>query len=972
MLPAVASHLRLLNDQGRVQDDGAVLTRGIKQDVRLQLMLQDRFGNPITQVDGKPANLAVNVQASGSALVDGKAGGATVQLNAGLGWMAISDETFEDVTVSLAGPVQALPNLDLTSRFRISFTVQPPEVVRALIEARQGTALRAYFDFDEPVRLASGDALKFFEGNAARGGSATLSSDGRTLSFDAQPALALGRCYRYDTTGSGLRGVARDDQVREQGAELCAPHALFSLAGPLKVLAGQSVQIPLALADNISWYNVANGRAELGGTSQGFNWYYGPTRTLTVPALFGAANEPIADGALLPLTLTGTLPGTPAKSVVLGNALKLQVFDPAGDFDGDGLRNKLEMETQGLDPALRDSDGNGIEDGAEDLDGDGLSNLEEAALGTKLRVADTDGDGLSDGAEVRTHHTDPLKADTDEDGLSDGAEVSNIPASSPLKKDTDGDGIPDPLELQMGLNPSDPADGQADKDNDGLSNAREAQLGTLINNPDSDGDTLLDGVEVNQKGTDPLKADTDGDGLRDDEDAEPLVKDTQAPRGLDTPKVGQTLIKGLRMTLVPTLQDNGRVTKVAFRLNGAQIALVNAAPFTYTLNLPGDADSLRLEIIATDTNNNVGSSGEHAFALVQDPLTTVIGRVLDSNGQPVVGAQLDVGGLTAVSGGDGSFVITRVPVAPGVVSVIASGLLGNQAVTATSAPTDPVWGGTTDVGTITLQQPKVRVGYFNARFNAGQPSQRLIIERAGYEPVQVSNLASFDLSQIDMLMVDSSRDYYGNSNYSSNRAKFFAFVQNGGTLLFSENYNTSSNAVLADVPGQPAESVWTGNWVRLTPVQRWSDASESRVGSWWPYRNNNYSGHAYMPLDKLAPGTVPLMFTDARADKRVAAIRYAYGAGQVYFGFTPTESGRPADNDPLFTVYHPGILVMMHELTLRTATTTASRTSTNMATAPAPSSPTAMATACWTASRSSTASTRWWPASRTWTATAMA
>ena len=470
----------------------------------------------------------------------------------------------------------------------------------------------------------------------------------------------------------------------------------------------------------------------------------------------------------------------------------------------------------------------------------------------------------------------------------------------------------------MGLNPSDAGDGNGDKDNDGLSNAREVLLGTLINNPDTDGDTLKDGVEVDQLHTDPLKADTDGDGLRDDEDKEPLVKDTQAPTvTLVNPAPGKQLIKGLNLVITPNAQDNGRVTKVSVRLNGAQVALVTSAPFTYAMALPSDANSLRLELIATDTNNNQGSSGEHTFALVTDPLTTVIGRVVDSGNQPVANAQVETLGISGVTAKDGSFVLTGVPVAPGQVQVIANGVLGSQGVTATSADVEPVWSGTTDVGDITLVSPKVRVGYFNARFNAGQPSQRLIIERAGYEPVLVSNLASFDLSQIDMLMVDSSRDYYGNSNYSSNRTKVFAFVESGGTLLFSENYNTSSNTVLADVPGQPAESVWTGNWVRLTPVLRWSEAGESRVGSWWPYRNSNYAGHAYMPMDKLASGTVPLMFTDARAEKRVVAIRYAYGAGQVYFGFTPTEASRPADNDPLFTIYHPGILVMMHELTLK-------------------------------------------------------
>src|SRR5690606_19791057 len=352
---------------------------------------------------------------------------------------------------------------------------------------------------------------------------------------------------------------------------------------------------------------------------------------------------------------------------------------------------------------------------------------------TQLRVADSDGDGLSDGSEVLTHGTDPLNPDTDGDGLSDGAEVSNIPASSPLKADTDGDGIPDRLELQAGLNPSDAADGLLDKDNDGLTNIREFLLGTSITNADTDGDTLKDGVEVDHLGTDPLKPDSDGDGLRDDEDSEPLVKDTQPPAvQLLNPARGQPLIKGLRLTIAPSVEDNGRVNQVAVRLNGAQIALLSSAPFTYAMNLPSEADSLRLELVATDTNNNHGSSGEHVFSLIEDPLTTVIGRVLDGSGQPIAGALVDAHSLTAITQNDGNFVITGVPVAPGKVAVIATGLLGSEAVTSLSAEAEPVWGGTTDVGTITLQSPKVRVGYFNPSSGSGQPSQKLVIERAGY------------------------------------------------------------------------------------------------------------------------------------------------------------------------------------------------------------------------------------------------
>lgn len=54
-----------------------------------------------------------------------------------------------------------------------------------------------------------------------------------------------------------------------------------------------------------------------------------------------------------------------------------------------------------------------------------------------------------------------------------------------------------------------------DTDGDGITDAREMELGTDPNSADTDGDGLTDGDEVNEYNTDPLKADTDGDGLSD-------------------------------------------------------------------------------------------------------------------------------------------------------------------------------------------------------------------------------------------------------------------------------------------------------------------------------------------------------------------------------------------------------------------------------------------------------------------------
>lgn len=89
------------------------------------------------------------------------------------------------------------------------------------------------------------------------------------------------------------------------------------------------------------------------------------------------------------------------------------------DSDGDGILDDVEVAA-GLDP-------NNPVDGREDPDRDGLSNREELAIGTSIRVADTDGDGISDGEEVVAgadgYITNPLLADTDGDGVRDLTEI---------------------------------------------------------------------------------------------------------------------------------------------------------------------------------------------------------------------------------------------------------------------------------------------------------------------------------------------------------------------------------------------------------------------------------------------------------------------------------------------------------------------------------------------------------------------
>ncbi len=261
------------------------------------------------------------------------------------------------------------------------------------------------------------------------------------------------------------------------------------------------------------------------------------------------------------------------------------------DTDQDGLSDGDELQQYGTSPNDPDTDKGGVTDGVEvsngtnpldskddksiaavDDDKDGLSNIDEQRIGTDPSNPDSDGDGLNDGAEVLAHGTDPKKYDTDSGGVSDGQEV-NVNKTNPLiksddqidpNKDSDGDGLSDIVESTAGTNPMDPdtdkdglkdgpevlthktdpkkpdsdgggvndgtevqkgtdpnnpkddlSDPYGDNDKDGLNNQLEKLMGTDPNNPDSDGDGLSDGAESNTYKTDPKKPDTDSGGIDD-------------------------------------------------------------------------------------------------------------------------------------------------------------------------------------------------------------------------------------------------------------------------------------------------------------------------------------------------------------------------------------------------------------------------------------------------------------------------
>lgn len=322
-----------------------------------------------------------------------------------------------------------------------------------------------------------------------------------------------------------VRNLAPRSQVRlgaslaGEGVGPCPPShggACFGIAGPVT--------------------QVASGRTNAAGSL---------TLSFTVPA--GLPGDTVWAQVM---TASGFFPVVPLPVFDAG-------VDPTLDHDSDGLSTLDERTLWFTDPDVADTDGDGVTDGDEvrnggnplvpdapsDSDSDGLSDSEENTRGTDPFDPDTDGDTVSDGDEVLLYGSNPLRTDSDFDFLVDGDEVlfgtdlmnpdtdgdfvgdgvegMFLFTGNRLMIDTDGGGADDLREFWVGGDMQDPDDDWLaiqmwnDPDGDRIGIYDEPNYGCDNNNPDTDGDGLLDGDELAIWLTDPVDPDTDNDGVSD-------------------------------------------------------------------------------------------------------------------------------------------------------------------------------------------------------------------------------------------------------------------------------------------------------------------------------------------------------------------------------------------------------------------------------------------------------------------------
>jgi len=187
------------------------------------------------------------------------------------------------------------------------------------------------------------------------------------------------------------------------------------------------------------------------------------------------------------------------------------------------LYNKAKLQNMSDSEILADAKERGVS--LDSFVDDGYT-LEEAIDIWRHPDQDADGDGLINIEEIFMYKTDPLKADTDGDGISDFSDNSSNGEKNNEPQKTSDDLADDTIYLKA-LN--DAKSKGVNLDFDGLGLVSNKAIDAWLHpDRDDDGDGLKNIDEIMIYKTNPLKADTDGDGYDDkkeiDSGHDPLKK----------------------------------------------------------------------------------------------------------------------------------------------------------------------------------------------------------------------------------------------------------------------------------------------------------------------------------------------------------------------------------------------------------------------------------------------------------------
>lgn len=159
---------------------------------------------------------------------------------------------------------------------------------------------------------------------------------------------------------------------------------------------------------------------------------------------------------------------------------------------------------------------------------------------------------------------------------------------------------------------------------------------------------------------------------------------------ITSPVNGATLVQGDTITFAVNATDDVAVASVNFLVDGEMFFTTSAQPYQIKYRVPESATMLIFGATALDYGNNPGVAQNVTVNVIPDPLTTLTGRVVDPNGNPVGSAKISALGLSTTSAADGTFALASIPTIDGPIVVQAIGVVNRITLAGYSQPVDPV------------------------------------------------------------------------------------------------------------------------------------------------------------------------------------------------------------------------------------------------------------------------------------------
>jgi hypothetical protein len=130
---------------------------------------------------------------------------------------------------------------------------------------------------------------------------------------------------------------------------------------------------------------------------------------------------------------------------------------------------------------------------------------------------------------------------------------------------------------------------------------------------------------------------------------------------ITSPANGATVTQGGTIPITAQITGGATVLAVSFSINGRIEFTTTTVPFIFNFTVPTGVSSFTLGASVRDVSGATASAQTVVIMAVPDPLTTVIGTVIDPSSNLVAGASINCLGVTGTTSADGSFSIPAYP-----------------------------------------------------------------------------------------------------------------------------------------------------------------------------------------------------------------------------------------------------------------------------------------------------------------------